>query len=158
MSDWPDLMPDAALAMQAALEQAALARAAGEVPVGAAVARAGRVIAAAHNGRQGGDPLAHAEMICLRLAAKAVGDWRLSDCLMAVTLEPCPMCAGAMVMARLGVLVFGAYDPAYGCGGSALNLTEREGFPWRVRTVGGYRQADCAAPLRDFFAQRRGEG
>ncbi|MGI6199642.1 MAG: nucleoside deaminase [Christensenellales bacterium] len=156
MSD-ADLSAAAELAMAAALDQARLALLAGEVPVGAAVARAGRVIAAAHNRRQGGDPLAHAELIALGQAARAVGDWRLSDCLLAVTLEPCPMCAGAMVMARLGTLVFGAYDPAYGCGGSALNLTERAGFPWRVRTVGGWREAACAAMLRDFFAERRAD-
>ncbi len=104
-----------------ALEQAAAAAAAGDVPIGAVIVRDGRMIAAAHNRRYlDADPTAHAEMLAIRAAAAAVGDWRLTGCTMVVTLEPCAMCAGAIVLARLDRLVYGADDPKAGAVRSAL--------------------------------------
>lgn len=100
--------------MRAALSEAAAALQAGEIAVGCVIARGGEIIARAHNDR-GSDPTGHAEILAIRQAARAIGDWRLADCTLYVTLEPCPMCAGAIVMARVGRLVFGAYDPQYGC-------------------------------------------
>ena len=107
--------------MRAALSEAAAALRAGEIAVGCVIARGGEIIARAHNDR-GSDPTGHAEILAIRQAARAIGDWRLADCTLYVTLEPCPMCAGAIVMARVGRLVFGAYDPQYGCAGSVYRI------------------------------------
>ena len=109
--------------MQAALEEAGKALAEGEIPVGAALFRGNTLLWADHNRReQQKDPTAHAEMLCLRHGAEKLGDWRLDDCTLYVTLEPCPMCAGALVMSRLGRCVFAAADPAAGCCGSLYDL------------------------------------
>ena len=109
--------------MQTALREAGKARAEGEIPVGAALYRGDTLLWADHNRReQQHDPTAHAEMICMRLGAEKKGDWRLNDCTLYVTLEPCPMCAGAMVMSRVGRCVFGAADPEKGCCGSVYDL------------------------------------
>ena len=109
--------------MHIALEEARLAAAEGEIPVGAVLVKDGEIIAKAHNRRENDhDPTAHAEMLCLRQAARALGDWRLRGCTLYVTLEPCPMCAGAMVMSQLGQCVYGAADERQGCCGSVYDL------------------------------------
>jgi tRNA(adenine34) deaminase len=142
--------------MRQALAQAQMALQAGEVPVGAVVVREGRIIARAHNERERlGDPTAHAEVLALRRAAQTVGDWRLEDCTMVVTLEPCPMCAGAIVQARLGQLFFGAYDMRYGCCGSVLALPEDERLQGACRVAGGFLEEECAALMRTFMQDRR---
>ncbi|MDO5111966.1 MAG: tRNA adenosine(34) deaminase TadA [Clostridia bacterium] len=141
--------------MQLALEQAKQAAAQGEVPVGAILVHNGAVVAQAHNlveARR--DPTAHAELLCLQAGIEALqGKW-LSDCTLYVTLEPCAMCAGAMVNARLGRLVFGAFDARCGCCGSALDIVT-DAFYHTVPTVGGLMEAECAALLTAFFKDRR---
>lgn len=142
--------------MALALEQARAADARGEVPVGAIVVRDGEVIAARGNEREAThDPTAHAEVLALRDAAEVVGSWRLDDCTLVVTLEPCPMCAGAMVQARLGKVVYGAADLR---GGAVLSLFNIGGDPRLHHTleiVDGVMAPDCAALLTEFFEQRR---
>ena len=141
--------------MRAALLEAAKSGA--DVPVGAVVALEGQVIAAAHNEREAGnDPFAHAEMLAMRRACEKLGSRRLRDCTLYVTLEPCPMCAGAMVMAELGECVFGAYDPRQGCCGSVYDLPHDPAFYHRVPCLGGVLEDDCAAQLRAFFREKRG--
>ena len=134
--------------MRAALSEAAAALQAGEIAVGCVIARGGEIIARAHNDR-GSDPTGHAEIL-------AIGDWRLADCTLYVTLEPCPMCAGAIVMARVGRLVFGAYDPQYGCAGSVYRIPEDPAFPHFCRSDGGLLREECAALLRKSFELTRG--
>ncbi|MGN0997085.1 MAG: nucleoside deaminase [Candidatus Ventricola sp.] len=142
--------------MRAALEQAFLALASGEIPVGAVVACGGRIVAAAHNEREAtGDPTAHAEVLALRRAAQALGRRRLEGCTLYVTLEPCPMCAGAAVMAGVEGICFGAADPRAGCAGSVYALPEDPAFGRAIPCMGGLLEAECAQVLRDFFARRR---
>ena len=153
-------LPEAA-ALHAALMQMALdeARAAlehGDVPVGAVVVRDGEVFTSRHNERElTGDPTAHAEILALRDAAARIGHWRLDDCVLVVTLEPCAMCAGAMVNARLGQLVIGAADPKAGAAGSCFDLLDGVLLNHRVPTTVGVRADECGALLVDFFATRR---
>ena len=143
--------------MRAALGEAAQALALGEVPVGAVVVRDGEIVASAHNEREtGGDPTAHAEVLAIRRAARALGRRRLSDCTLYVTLEPCPMCAGAIAMARLGEVVFGAYDERAGCCGSLYALTEDAAFGAVIPSSGGLLEEKCRALLDRFFAAKRG--
>ena len=143
--------------MSAALGEAAQALALGEVPVGAVVVRDGEIVASAHNEREtGGDPTAHAEVLAIRRAARALGRRRLSDCTLYVTLEPCPMCAGAIVMARFGEVVFGAYDERAGCCGSLYALTEDAAFGAVIPSSGGLLEEECRALLDRFFAAKRG--
>lgn len=143
--------------MSAALGEAAQALALGEVPVGAVVVRDGEIVARAHNEREtGGDPTAHAEVLAIRRAARALGRRRLSDCTLYVTLEPCPMCAGAIAMARLGEVVFGAYDERAGCCGSLYALTEDAAFGAVIPSSGGLLEEECRALLDRFFAAKRG--
>lgn len=143
--------------MRAALGEAAQALALGEVPVGAVVVRDGEIVARAHNEREtGGDPTAHAEVLAIRRAARALGRRRLSDCTLYVTLEPCPMCAGAIAMARLGEVVFGAYDERAGCCGSLYALTEDAAFGTVIPSSGGLLEEKCRALLDRFFAAKRG--
>ena len=142
-------------AMDAALAEAAQALAEGEIPVGAVLVRDGRIIARAHNRREAlGDPTAHAELLCLRAGAAALGDWRLRDCTLYVTLEPCPMCAGAIVNARIPRVVYGAADPKNGCCGSVVDLFSLP-FNHRPELTGGVLEADCAALLSEFFERLR---
>jgi len=144
--------------MSEALRMARRALAADEVPVGAVVVRAGRVIARAHNQVELlKDATAHAEMLALTQAAAAVGDWRLSDCTLYVTKEPCPMCAGAIVHARLARVVFGAPDVKAGAAGSVLNLLQFPPFNHRCAVTGGVRLEECRALLQEFFRQKRRE-
>jgi tRNA(adenine34) deaminase len=148
-------MPDEA-AMRAALDEARAALEHDDVPVGAVVVRDWAVIAARHNERElSGDPTAHAEVLALRDAAAAVGHWRLDDCTLVVTLEPCPMCAGAMVNARLGHLVFGATDPKAGAAGSCFDLVDSPILNHRVPRTSGVLAEDCSELLRAFFRSRR---
>lgn len=142
--------------MGEALRQAGRAFAAGEVPVGAVVVREGRIIGRAFNQVELlKDATAHAEMLALTQAEEAVGDWRLTDCTLYVTKEPCPMCAGAMVHVRLARVVFGARDPKAGAAGSALNLLDFPTLNHRCAVTSGVREPECRALLQDFFAQQR---
>ena len=128
----------------------------GEVPVGAVVAQDGRVVARAHNRPiHLHDPTAHAEVLALRRAAKKLGNYRLNGCTLYVTIEPCAMCAGAIVQARLGLVVFGASDAKAGAGGSALKVLNHRRLNHRVAVVRGVMAEDCAVILRDFFRGRR---
>ena len=149
-------MRDHAHFMRLALEQAALAAAEGEIPVGAVLVRAGEVVTAACNARERlCDPTAHAELLALRQGAALLGTRRLSDCTLYVTLEPCPMCAGAMIMACLGQCLFAAADPAQGCCESCYALTRDPAFSWRVPCIGGLLAEEAQAQLTAFFAARR---
>jgi tRNA(adenine34) deaminase len=144
-------------AMGLALEEAAAATAHGDVPVGAVVLRDGEVIAQRHNERElSGDPSAHAEILALRDAAVVVGSWRLSGTTLVVTLEPCPMCAGALVAARVDQVVFGAADPKAGACGSLYNLCADPRLNHEVEVVPGVRVEEAAALLSGFFGERRG--
>ncbi len=144
--------------MRQALEEAAAAAAAGEVPVGAVIVRDGEVIARAHNLTETeNDPTAHAEMIAIREAARRTGWARLTGCRMYVTVEPCPMCAGASVWARLDEVVFGAADPGAGAFGSAIDLSDVKGLNHKTDIRRGMLEDECAAMMKDFFAERRRE-
>jgi len=128
----------------------------GEVPVGAVIVRDGRILAEGHNlTHTSQDPSAHAEMLVIRRAAAATGHWRLLGCTLYVTLEPCAMCAGAIVLARLPRLVFGASDPKAGMCGSLENLVQDPRLNHRVELTGGTRASRCGALLSDFFRARR---
>lgn len=141
--------------MELALAQARLAQARGEVPVGAVLVRDGQVIAACGNTREGdSDPLGHAEINVIREGCRILGDWRLSDCTLYVTLEPCPMCAGAIVNARLHKLVYGASDPAAGCVGSRIHLFDLD-FNHRPLVTTGVLSEQCGALLTNFFRAKR---
>lgn len=145
-----------AIWMQQALEQAQLAWDDGEVPVGAVVVKDGQVIATGYNQPIAGhDPTAHAEIMALRAAAKILGNYRLPGCELYVTLEPCVMCSGAMMHARLSRIVFGAHDFKTGACGSVLNLFEQEKLNHHAQVVSGVMADECAQILKDFFAQRR---
>ena len=143
--------------MGLALDEAVAALAHGDVPVGAVVLRDGEVIAQRHNERQmRGDPTAHAEVLALRDAADVVGSWRLDGTTMVVTLEPCPMCAGALVAARLDQVVFGAPDPKAGACGSLYNLCVDPRLNHELEVVAGVRAGESADLLTHFFGERRG--
>jgi tRNA(adenine34) deaminase len=142
--------------MGEALRQAAKAHEQGEVPVGAVVVRAGKIIARASNHVEAlKDATAHAEMLALTQAENAVGDWRLTDCTLYVTKEPCPMCAGAIVHTRLARVVFGAGDPKGGAAGGALNLLQFPTLNHRCKITGGVRLEECRGQLQSFFAGQR---
>jgi tRNA(adenine34) deaminase len=142
--------------MQAALQQAQLAAVAGEVPVGAVLVASGEVVAAGHNRTLvDHDPSGHAEVVVLRQAAKIAGNHRLVDATLYVTLEPCAMCVGAIVQARIARVVFGAYDQKAGALGSAIDLSDSSAFNHRFEIQGGLLADDCAAILKKFFAARR---
>jgi len=142
--------------MHQALDLAREAEAAGEVPVGCVITRDDRVVATAFNRPiSGNDPTAHAEIGALRAAAQALGNYRLTGCTLYVTLEPCPMCAGAMVHARIGRLVYGAPDPRAGAAGSVFNLVQAEQLNHRMAVEGGVLEGECREVLRRFFRERR---
>jgi tRNA(adenine34) deaminase len=142
--------------MRLALAEAEGAAASGEVPVGAVVARGEEVLGRAGNARERDrDPTAHAELLAVRAAASAVGSWRLEGCTMYVTLEPCAMCAGALVLARVPRVVYGTVDPKAGAAGSVLNVLAEPRLNHRPQVDGGLLAAECAALLTDFFATRR---
>jgi tRNA(adenine34) deaminase len=142
--------------MRTALAEAELAAGSGEVPVGAVVVVGGKVVATGHNRSEtDNDPSAHAEIVALRAAAKALGNYRLNNATLYVTLEPCAMCMGAMVQARIGRLVFGAYDPKAGAAGSAIDLSDSPSFNHRFEINGGVLAEECGAVLKAFFESRR---
>ena len=144
--------------MQLALRQAQAAADAGEVPVGAVVVRAGQVIASAHNAPLAShDPTAHAEVNAMRAAAQALGNYRLDDCTLYVTLEPCAMCSGAALHARFKRVVFGATEPKTGAAGSVLNLFAHEQINHQTQVTGGVLADACAQVLQSFFEQRRAQ-
>jgi tRNA(adenine34) deaminase len=142
--------------MRLALREAALAVEHEDIPVGAVVVRDGEVIGSGHNERElRADPTAHAEMIALRDAARALGSWRVLDAVLYVTLEPCAMCAGAIVLARLPRVVFGTLDPKAGAAGSVLSVLQEPRLNHRPQVESGLLAEECAALLRTFFASRR---
>ena len=147
-----------ATAMEAALDEARAALAHGDVPIGAVVVIDGAVIARRHNERElSGDPTAHAEVLALRDAAAAVGSWRLDDATLVVTLEPCAMCAGAAVNARVARVVFGARNMEAGACGSLLHLGTDPRLNHEFETIGDVRADECGALLTSFFGERRGD-
>ena len=142
--------------MRLAMREAERALEHDDVPIGAVVVRDGEVIASTHNERElRQDPTAHAEVLALREVAQAQGSWRVLDAVMYVTLEPCAMCAGALVLARLPRVVFGAYDPKAGACGSALDVAGEPRLNHRPEVAGGLLAEDCGALLSAFFASRR---
>ena len=151
----PDLNPHP-FYMQKALEQARIAESMDEVPIGAVVVHQGRLIGAAHNQRQMlHDPTAHAEMLAITQAAEALGDWRLLDCALYVTLEPCPMCAGAIVNARIPLVIFGATDPKAGAVSSLFQLLNDKRLNHRCEVVSGVLDIECSEILTSFFRRQR---
>ena len=142
--------------MRLALRQAERAAAKQETPIGCVIVRDGAVIARGYNRRNTeGNTLAHAELSAIRKACKVLGDWRLEGCTMYVTLEPCPMCAGALVQSRIDRVVIGAKNPKAGCAGSVLNLLQQEGLNHRVELVTGVLEEECAKRMQEFFRQLR---
>lgn len=143
--------------MELALQQAERAPQVGEVPIGAVLVHSNEVIAAAHNDRENSqDPTAHAELIVIRKAAVQLKTWRLTDTTLYVTLEPCPMCAGAIIQARIARLVFGAWDPKAGACGSILDIPAERRFNHRVGVTGGLLEQKSRTLLQEFFQAKRG--
>ena len=142
--------------MREALKEARIALNEGELPIGCVIVHKNEIIARGHNERENGmDPTAHAEIVAMRRAAEKLGSWRLSGCTLYVTLEPCPMCAGAIVQSRIDRLVFGAYDEAAGCAGSVYRIPEDPAFNHFCRCEGGVMEDECREILNDFFAEAR---
>jgi len=142
--------------MQVALREANEASAAGEIPVGAVITMGGEILATGQNRSiRNSDPSAHAEVVALREACLAQANYRLPDTTLYVTLEPCAMCLGAIVQARVSRVVFGAYDPKAGAAGSAIDLTDSPAFNHRFEVMGGLLADECGAVLQDFFRSRR---
>jgi len=142
--------------MRMALEQAMAAEAADEVPIGAVVVHQGRIIGAAHNQREMlRDPTAHAEMLAITQAADAIGDWRLVDCALYVTLEPCPMCAGAIINARIPMVIFGASDPKAGAATSLFHLLSDERYKHQIEILPLIINNQCGSILTRFFKRQR---
>ncbi|AEI38682.1 tRNA adenosine(34) deaminase TadA [Paenibacillus mucilaginosus] len=144
--------------MRAAIEEARKAEAIREVPIGAVIVREGEIIGRGYNRRETDkDPLAHAELIAIREASEHLDAWRLLNCRLYVTLEPCPMCAGAIVQSRIVQVVYGTHDPKAGCAGTLMNLLQEERFNHRVDVVSGILQEECGSMLTDFFRRLRGK-
>lgn len=142
--------------MKLAIEEAKKAQKLGEVPIGAIIVKNNEVIASAHNLRETAQlPTAHAEHIAIECASKVVGSWRLEECKLYVTLEPCVMCAGAIVMSRIPKVVYGATDPKGGCSGSLMNLLEESRFNHRAEVIKGVLEQECGDLLRNFFRELR---
>lgn len=142
--------------MKAALREAKKAYALDEVPIGCVIVRENKIIARGYNRRNTDkNTLAHAELAAIKKASKKTGDWRLEDCIMYVTLEPCQMCAGAIVQSRLGKVVIGSMNPKAGCAGSVLNLLQMKEFNHQVEMVTGVLEEECSAMLSEFFRQLR---
>ena len=142
--------------MKLAIEEAKKAQKLGEVPIGAIIVKNNEVIASAHNLRETAQlPTAHAEHIAIERASKVVGSWRLEECKLYVTLEPCVMCAGAIVMSRIPKVVYGATDPKGGCSGSLMNLLEESQFNHGAEIVKGVLEQECGDLLRNFFRELR---
>lgn len=145
--------------MRAAIREALKAGESGEVPVGAVVVRDGKIIARGRNERETkNDPTAHAETVAIRKAGKKLGRWNLSDCDLFVTLEPCAMCCGAVVYARIATVYYGADDLRFGCCGTLMNLAQDERLNHRADVEKGILKEECLAPIRAFFREKRKEG
>lgn len=156
--EWADWLPHEEY-MRRAISQALIAAEQDEVPVGAVIVRGGRIIAAAFNQReQLRDPTAHAEMLAITQAAEAVGDWRLEDCSLYVTLEPCPMCAGAIVLARIPRVIYGTRDPKAGAVDSLFQLLGDIRLNHRCEVIAGVLANDCGQLLTHFFRSKRAQG
>ncbi|MGQ0813812.1 MAG: tRNA adenosine(34) deaminase TadA [Gemmatimonadota bacterium] len=156
MSEFTTPAPDDERWMRRALAQAHAARALAEVPIGAVMVRDNQLYAEAHNlTRTNSDPTAHAELFAIREAAAKLGDWRLTDATLYVTLEPCAMCAGAMVLARLKRLVFATFDPKAGMAGSLGCIVQDARLNHRVEITTGVLEEECGELLRSFFRERR---
>ena len=142
--------------MRAAIKQAQKAYEKSEVPIGCVIVHDGKIIARGYNRRNTDkSTLAHAEITAIRKAAKKLGDWRLEDCTLYVTLEPCPMCAGAIVQARITECVIGCMNPKAGCAGSVTNLLEMDGFNHKVTVRRGILEEECSSMLKTFFRELR---
>lgn len=142
--------------MQLAIEEARAALLHDDVPIGAVVVHDGEVVGRGHNRREvDQDPTAHAEVLAVQAAAQQLGSWRLEGCTLAVTLEPCAMCAGALVLARVPTVVYGADDPKAGAGGSLMDILDDDRLNHRCDVVRGVRAEECGDLLRDFFRARR---
>ncbi len=145
--------------MRAALKEAAKAGEKGEVPVGAVIVQNGKIVARGGNARETAhDPCAHAEVVAIRKAGKKLGRWNLSDCDLFVTLEPCVMCSGAVVYARIRTVYYGADDLRFGCCGTVMNLAQDERLNHRARVVGGVLREECVLPIQNFFREKRAAG
>lgn len=144
--------------MRMAIEEARKAEAIREVPIGAVIVRGNDIIGRGHNVRETAkDPLAHAELIAIRQASERLDAWRLLECRLYVTLEPCPMCAGAIVQARIPQVIYASPDPKAGCAGTLMNLLQEERFNHRVDVVQGVLQEECSLMLTQFFRKLRGK-
>ena len=142
--------------MRQAITQAKKALKNDDVPIGCVIVRDGKVIARGYNRRnKDRQSLAHAELMAIKKASKIVGDWRLEDCKMYVTLEPCQMCAGAIVQARMPEVILGCMNPKAGCAGSVINILDMEGFNHRVKITKGILEQECSTMLTDFFRKMR---
>lgn len=142
--------------MREAIKQARKAAKIDEVPIGCVIVYDGKIIARGYNRRNTDkSTLAHAEIIAIHKAAKVIGDWRLEDCTMYITLEPCPMCAGAIVQARIPRVVVGAMNPKAGCAGSVINLLQMDGFNHKAELTSGVLVDECRTMLQDFFKEMR---
>ena len=142
--------------MKAALKQAEKALALGEVPIGCVIVHEGKIIGRGYNRRNTDkNTLAHAEITAINKASKKIGDWRLEECTLYVTLEPCQMCAGAIVQARVTEVVMGCMNPKAGCGGSILNILEMPEFNHQVQVTRGILEEECSAILKEFFTELR---
>jgi len=142
--------------MMLALEEAEIAAKEGEMPVGAIIVKDGEVIATGHNLRNvSHDPTLHAEIVAIRKAAEILSDWRLSDCDLYVTLEPCVMCSGAIINSRMRSVYFGAYDAEYGAAGGRIDLFSKSYFGSTTKVYGGIMEEECTAMLKNFFATLR---
>lgn len=142
--------------MREAIKQARKAAKIDEVPIGCVIVYDDKIIARGYNRRNTDkSALAHAEIIAIRKAAKVIGDWRLEDCTMYITLEPCPMCAGAIVQARIPRVVVGAMNPKAGCAGSVINLLQMDGFNHKAELTSGVLVDECRTMLQDFFKEMR---
>lgn len=156
--DQPKLWTPREAHMRVALRQARLAAEADEVPIGAAIYQGERLLGQAHNQTETlKDPTAHAEMIAITQAASALGDWRLTDTVLYVTKEPCPMCAGAIVLARIPIVVWGVSDPLRGGAASVFGIVQHPALNHRARVIAGFLEEECKAILVDFFRARRRE-
>ena len=143
--------------MTEALAEARRAYDLGEVPIGCVIVQNGEIIARAANERATrGNALCHAEILAIGQACEKIGDWRLEDCRLYVTVEPCPMCAGAIVQARIPIVVYGAKNPKAGCAGSILNILEEPRFNHQAQVISGVLEKECAGIMREFFMRFRG--
>lgn len=147
---------DHAYFMKEALLEAKKAEMIGEVPIGAVIVKDGKIIARGHNLRETlQDPTAHAELIAIQQAAKQLGTWRLIDCTLYVTLEPCPMCAGSIILSRISTVVYGTHDPKAGCAGTLMNLLQDSRFNHQTELITGILQEECSEILSSFFRALR---